>query len=61
MKVYPIIGSWFLLTLLATVVPAGMGAYRRRHAVAALRPSRFLGIQMDVAMLVLGLLLVMRV
>lgn len=57
MMAYPIIGRWLLLTLLVTVIPAGMGAYRRRHPVDAPRPSHLLGIQMDIAIAVLGLLL----
>lgn len=64
----PVIDGFIVLVLLITVIPAGMGWYRRRHpvtgkdradAIREPRGSRFLGIQMDLAMLVLGLLLLL--
>lgn len=64
----PVIDWFIVLVLLITVVPAGMGWYRRRHppveteqadAIRQPRESRFLGIQMDIAILVIGLLLLL--
>lgn len=64
----PVIDGFIVLVLLITVVPAGMVLYRRYHpapekeqadAIRQPRESRFLGTQMDIAMLVLGLLLLL--
>ncbi|HXH65016.1 MAG TPA: hypothetical protein VNH42_05845 [Mariprofundaceae bacterium] len=64
----PVIDGFIVLVLLITVVPAGMGWYRRRHPPAETeqadvirqpRESRFLGTQMDLAILVIGLLLLL--
>jgi hypothetical protein len=68
LKDNPVIDWFIFLVLLITVVPAGMAIYRRYRppsdtkqaaAIREPRESRFLGTQMDLAILVLGLLLLL--
>lgn len=64
----PIIVGFIVLVLLITVVPAGVALYKRHRSPADAeqaktirgpRETRFLGTQMDIAVLVLGLLLLL--
>lgn len=60
----PVIVWFIVLALLITVVPAAAALYRRARRIPAKsatvepRESRFLGTQMDLAILVVGLLTV---
>ena len=61
----PAIAGLVLLALLVTVVPACIAIYQRKHGNAngdrkvEPRASRFLGTQMDVAILVIGVLVLL--
>jgi hypothetical protein len=66
----PVVAFMVLLVSLVTVVPAGAALYRRRYpkpvdeaklAKSNLKPVRFLGTQMDLAILILGVLLLLAV
>jgi hypothetical protein len=67
----PVVAFMVLLVSLVTVVPAGAALYRRRYpkppvdeaklAKSNLTPVRFLGTQMDLAILILGVLLLLAV
>ena len=62
----PVVAFMTLLALLVTVVPAGAALYRRYRPRAAVdaqvkesKPVRFLGTQMDLAILVFAALLLL--
>jgi len=64
----PVVALLTLLVLLVTVVPAGAALYRRYRPGAALdaelpqpKPVRFMGTQMDLAILIFGVLLLLAV
>ena len=74
LKDNPVVAFMVLLVLLITVVPAGAALYRRRHPKAPTdgdnpaggklqetKPVRFLGTQMDIAILLFGALMLLAI
>lgn len=70
----PVVAFMLLLVLLITVVPAGAALYRRHRPkgliagdnpaggdVQETRPVRFLGTQMDIAILLFGALMLLAI
>jgi hypothetical protein len=68
LKGNPVVAFMLLLVLLITVVPAGAALYRKYHPsthsaekLPEVKPVRFLGTQLDLAILIFGTLILLAI